>query len=526
MNPVDDPQDIGRQLGEDGTKSFLNNVEMYCAQEARRIALENRSPLVAAKAQLAVLAGEEQRIRETLHDAPQPGDINHLRRKKMLAWAVTVVLTVTGFFLAALAFAPFELGWQSYLFCLGIAMVLPFLIEKLLEGGRMDAFVKTLTGIAAVAGIASLMLLADVRGRILAHSMQNPETVTIDGASPDTAPPDDFYTKTLDPLRLATIFLSLAMELGAGLALREAMAKLPHDPETWQRLRDELNAVRGQMVVSMTLITAIESEPEVFEARFWKDFYKSMITQTVSSAMKKLLMGILVLTLLGRADAASPSVHTEMVIAVDLTKSVDVKGPDGVTEFQKNIDAVAGVLGQASPDTRVTIVGITGRSFGQPYILLRATVPAGHDYFHTKLISARQKLIAAWKLRSAMLKPTYMDTDIMGALEVAGEIFAERSSPNEHRVLIIFSDMRQHTRELDLETAAGIARAQHPSQMPSVLPNLSGADLYALGVDGSGESMELWSARKRLWAHLLRTMGGTVRKYSPMRGLTGLLVGE
>lgn len=80
--------------------------------------------------------------------------------------------------------------------------------------------VRVLTGVAAVAGLISLMLLADVRGHLLQYEVQSAPAIVIDDAQPDQPPPaDDFYSETLGSLRFATVLLSLAMELGAGLAL-------------------------------------------------------------------------------------------------------------------------------------------------------------------------------------------------------------------------------------------------------------------------------------------------------------------
>ncbi len=207
---MDPEQQIGRQLGEDGVNNVIAKAERYCTHEEQRITLDNHAPIVQMRAQLSLLMEEESRVREQLRDAPAPTDLRQHRRKKIMAWIVATVLTVTGFFLAVLTFAPFRLGWQGYLFCAGIAVVVPFLIHRLLDDERFEVVIKTLTGIAAVAGIASLMLLADVRGHLLEHEVQSPPAVVIDDTEPEQpAPQDDFYVKTLGSLRLATVLLAL-----------------------------------------------------------------------------------------------------------------------------------------------------------------------------------------------------------------------------------------------------------------------------------------------------------------------------
>jgi hypothetical protein len=66
---------------------------------------------------------------------------------------------------------------------------------------------------------------------------------------------------------------------------------------------------------------------------------------------------------------------------VDLTKSVGVKGPDGTTESEKNLQVVAHVLSKVPAGAHVTVLGIIDNSFAQPYVLLSADVLNDEGYF-------------------------------------------------------------------------------------------------------------------------------------------------
>jgi hypothetical protein len=518
MNPELDPNDIGRQLGSDGVNGVVAKVEQYCAHEERRIALENQAPINALRAEFSLLVDEERRLKDLLRDAPPPGDLRHHGRKKIFYWAVAIVLTITGFCLAVYTFAPFRLGWPGYLFCAGIATVVPFLVEKLLDDHRFEVVVKALTAIAAVAGIASLMLLADVRSHLLAHEIQSPPQVVIDDAQPaEPAPQDDFYGATLGSLRLATVLLSFAMELGAGLALREAWVKAPHNTEDWQRLRAELANVHQQMVSLASQITRLECEPAIFEARFWRDFYKSMLTHTVQSAMKKLLILVAAALIVPHALAATPQ-RLNLVVAFDLSRSVDVKNPDGTTEFQKNVDGVTGVLAQVPAGSHVTVIGITDRSFAQPYILLSASILDDPGYFGERLSAAQRELVRVWKQRSAKLQPKFSGTDILGAFELASQIFNQLSSGGEHKALVLFSDLRNHTRELDLETASGLTKASENSGSAfERRSDLHNAQVIALGVETSRRLDNSWEPMEALWRKYLDASGVRLVMFSPLR---------
>jgi hypothetical protein len=195
---------------------------------------------------------------------------------------------------------------------------------------------------------------------------------------------------------------------------------------------------------------------------------------------------------------------------------VDIKGPDGTTEFQKNIDGVTDVLAQVPAGARITIIGITDRSFAQPYILLSATVPDDPGYFGERLSTARRELAQVWKQRSAKLEPKFPGTDILGALELASQMFSQYPSGGEHRMLVIFSDMRNHTQELNLDSrnVLSVAQMQHVTRER---PDLRNVQVFALGIDGAGSTTEEWSKRKEFWCEYFERTGAMLRTFSVLR---------
>jgi hypothetical protein len=211
-----------------------------------------------------------------------------------------------------------------------------------------------------------------------------------------------------------------------------------------------------------------------------------------------------------------------IVVALDLTQSVQGAGPDAKTDFQKNIEAVSRLLGRVPPSSRVVVLGITDKSFAQPYILLsgRVTDDAGH--FGERLESARGELMRVWKQRSAKLKPEFRYTDIFGALLVAEQIFA--GSPNRNRhVLIILSDMRHHTPDLDLESG-GFAPHFSALKMQNgfsrvALPN---AEVFVAGVGADGKSIAYWESLKEFWREYFQSAGARLRAYSALRELSAI----
>ncbi|HEY1757849.1 MAG TPA: hypothetical protein VGG72_20940 [Bryobacteraceae bacterium] len=524
MTPEQNPQSIGWRLGADGVNNIVEHVERYCNCEERRIALTNQASILRSKAELSLLVGEERRIAERLRNEPPPGDLRHLRRRAFYYWTVTSALTVAGFALTLLAFDPYRLGWKSYVYCIGIALVTPFLVEKVLEHWDTERFVKTLAAIACAAALVSLMILAVIRGDLLARQGTSAAPpVTMDDGSPQTPPPPDennFYKATVPLLRFAMVLLALAMELGAGLALHKAWRSRPDQSEDWDALRNDLVQTHARMAMLVAEISQLENEPGIFVAAFWRDFYRALLTNAARNAITKLLCLLLGVMLIPHAHAQNGR-PLNLVIAVDLTQSVAVTGPDEGSEFRKNIDGVTRVLAEVAPGTHVTVIGITDRSFAQPYILMSASVSPDAGYFGERLAAARGQVVAKWKSRSLTLRSDSPSTDVFGTLLLASQIFSEGPS-TDRRMLVLFSDMRNSTSELNLERFQVLAQAQGASLPPGIVhADLRNVEVYALGVDGANRSAVYWQDLQQFWTGYLSGSGAIVKSFSVLRDVPG-----
>jgi hypothetical protein len=200
------------------------------------------------------------------------------------------------------------------------------------------------------------------------------------------------------------------------------------------------------------------------------------------------------------------------------TQSLGGAGPDGKTNFEKNIEAVSGLLGQLPPSARVVVVGITDQSFAQPYILLSARVSDDPGHFGERLQAARSELVQLWKRRSAQLKPQARKTDILGMLALAEQVFSE--SPGQRHILVILSDMRQHTRTLNLESDNLVRGFSATRKKTGLAPaRLQHVEVYAIGVDGAGKSQAYWESLKLFWTEYFENAGAALRNYSVLREL-------
>jgi hypothetical protein len=520
MNPKLDPQQVGEQLGLEGVGSMVQKIEAYCTHEVRRIELVNESRIVALRAEAALLLEEERFLASQLRHAPPTLGRSQAARR-VYAWAVVAFLVFAGFIFSVVAFDPFRLGWKSHLYCLGIAVVNPFLIHTVLERWNSGKLLKSLALGACVAAIVSLVLLAVIRGDILAQELSVVKAVVLLDDESTAPPQNDFYGATLPLLRIVMALLAIALELGSGLALEEAWRLGDNSGANWEPLRERLSTVRQRMLALAEEVTALRNEPAIFSESFWRNFYRSMVTHATRSAITKLLfMAVLVCTVPLSLRAAAE--EKTIVVALDLTQSVQSAGPDEKSDFQKNVEAVPKLLGKVPPSTHVIVLGITDKSFAHPYILLSATVTDDAGHFGERIAVAQGDLVRLWKRRSARLKPEFRYTDIFGALLVAEQIFA--GSPNRERhVLIILSDMRHHTPDLDLESG-GIA--PHFSALKTqngfscvALPDV---EVFVAGVGADGKSIAYWESLRELWSEYFKSAGARLRAYSALRELSAI----
>jgi len=510
-----DPEMIAHQLGAGGVDNLVANAERICDYQQKHIEISNQGTILALEADYHYLAEEERRIQGLLLSAPPSGDLRRLHRRAIYCWLLTALLTLSGLAFTLLTLAPFRLGWMSWPFAVGIAGLTPFLVEKLLE--HSEILVKALNAVATVAAVAGLMLLAEVRGNLLEeqYRQSQDQAVVIDDSLPAQDSGTLFYERSNRLLQFAMLFLAFSMEVGAGLALRDAWRSAPNDSEDWSALRQELAAIRVRKTSVIRTAIDLRNQPGIFVARFWRDFYRAMLSKAVRSAMTKLLIPVIATIFIatGRAGAQD---RLNLVVALDLTQSVAVRGPDGKSEFQKNIDGVARVLAQVPAGAKITVIGITDHSFAQPYILMSARTSDDPGYFGERLGTARNQLVKAWKQRSERLIPSFRHTDILGALRLAAEIFLQEPQITA-RSLILFSDMRQSTAELNLESPTLIPPFEVLKPRCGATPLLRNVRIAILGADGAGRSSAYWQSLNNFWLAYLESTRARVDEFSPLR---------
>src|SRR6185437_10898239 len=376
MNDVE--QSIGHTLGYESVEKTVEQIERYCEYEKKRIEYANLAPLKAGRAELALLFERKEQLEGRIRQLPPSGDIRMRRRYALAYWALVAMLVTAGTYFTKLSFDPFRSATNPYVYSVGIALTVTFLGDMFLSawGEHADQMLKIVIVTAFSATLIALGFLAVIRGNLLMQKLKDESSsaVTIDDNPTSVTPPENtFYEESAMLLCLTLPLLAVGMDLGAGLALHEAKRFSADSGDGHGQLAVGLDSVHQQMIAKLFEVTSLETAHKTFECGFWRDFYHSMLTHTARNAMKKLFVLVFAIALpFSHRVFAQKSAN--IVILVDLSRSVAAKGPQGESPCQKNFKAVGRILENTPAGSRITIFGITADSFGNPDILLSAQI--------------------------------------------------------------------------------------------------------------------------------------------------------
>lgn len=515
---------IGMQIGTEAAEHGERHAAEFCSHERQRIEAANQPIIMALRAKIALLQDRDKDLTERIANALPPGEAKERKQKAFGHWAIAVLLSIASYIFAVLALEPYRLGWKAWLYCLGAAIVAPFLVDRVLQRYRSEKLIGVVESVACIAALASLMLFAVIRGDLLAQEVGNDTpAVVIESDSPVPPPQTDnsFYKETLWLLRVIMAGLALAMEAGAGCAVHEAQ-RWGGASEEVTELRADQTDVRQQVIAAVEELRLKETEGQHHEEEFWRDFARSMLNGAKATAQRYAALLLFSLVVFSSANARAAE-RLNIVVAVDLTASVDATGPDGKAEFDKNVGAVSRLLGVLPAGSKLTVIGITERSFSQPYILLSAELSPDPGYFRERLASGRSQLLKAWQEKSKHLALHSRETDLCGALIVASQLLPPDGRKN---LLVIYSDMRHYTKALDLEHPDMINAKRLLSRVEKdhLIPSLKGVDVYVLGVDAADRTIGYWQGLREFWTAYFEESGAVLKSYSLLRQLPDLAV--
>ena len=422
--------------------------------------------------------------------------------------AIAGVLAVLNVALSIFVFLGFGPVWLAPALALLVLLTAGAVEEFFMAYDRRSTFAEAFFLTIAVVSLLAQFWLGSLRGLL------------VGALTPaDVGPVSHAFSVAAPILRWGLGILAVIAEILCGYKFYRARVQLCSAAARGVRARD---ACDRELVDLHGAIKSAEAEPglrksyrEVGAREYlsWasraeavKD-RRHLIRAATGTAIALVVLAFL---LFGVASSFGAELERErpIVVLLDLTKSTSLDN------FQANCQTVAHILKTLQSGDRIIVIGITD-DFGSVPVLLDRSVPE-RGYMGLQLEAARETIRAEWLKIAKSVQPSYARTDIIGALRFMA--FMGDASPKE---LIILSDLRQSSRELDLESPPRIAVSQALAvvRRGGGLPALKETDVFLLGVDPSNKSAAYMVTLRQFWTELFSAAGAHVRVFSVMRSL-------
>ena len=359
-----------------------------------------------------------------------------------------------------------------------------------------------------------------------------------------TAPEDivrlseNFYRKSGDSFIWLMTSLGAAFLLVGGATYHETKSCFFISREHL-RLHQELRSARNEI----ERLAEQESAADVKPSRFRAEFLTGLAKEASERAMKReasqapkepapkivtkrsdrivpflfsppvlmaIALALFLLLFKGRAHGA------ENIILFDLSKSIGAQNYVKEAEFDKNLKGMEDFIrGHIFAGDAVKALAITEASYSRPYVLLNNQITEDKGQFGEKLAKERMALLES--LKKLNLKPVANATDIFGALNLAAAMYTSLGA--DKRNLIVFSDMRHNTAEINLENQkkvdveATVAKAVKLG----LIPDLGKVKIWCLGVHTIGVTPEYWGSLKGFWTKVFHRSGSQLVAFTMER---------
>src|SRR5439155_10054926 len=157
--------------------------------------------------------------------------------------------------------------------------------------------------------------------------------------------------------------------------LNESRKLDPSAHETGEKARKQLEEVENELINVQQRITYLHNEPEIYEQEFLRDLRTGVLDRLNRNGIVKVLVLAAFLLTFGFSAHAQGKSSLNIVIGIDLSKSVATSGYDGQSEFAKNVQAAEDLIFGLPPASRITVLALTDQSFSRAYILTRGELP-------------------------------------------------------------------------------------------------------------------------------------------------------
>jgi hypothetical protein len=495
------PRDEGRRVASRNPE----NWQLILAERKASVTLAQIPRCNRLQAKYADLREQEQKEGNVL--AARNDELAPSEKVALLFLSVAIAMFFGCWATAKFSLEPFWQGWTVYLGSLLIVGTTSGTVHLVHDGYRKKQWIKfSLNGTFLFLLLVVHFYLGQARAEIFK------ELVT------DSS---DIYARLLVYLKIALPLIGLIAEIVTGYLFNEAYEIWTH-PVLIARRR--LSRIREKMMAALEEYRYREVFPELFEKEFKAGALEALSTRTTSEVtiakwIPIIVIGVIILLWFlqnfGHSETAVAD-QTKLVILLDLSKSRNGKGADEVSDFQKDAAAIAEIIRHLPANTELAVIGVSGNSFGSPYVLLQGKTPSEPGYFKEKIKKARDKLLRDWIDNSSKLKPTFETTDLFGALAVASQL---KGKPPGRSILIIYSDMQQDDNgSFDFDKAKTILPDWvSKAEKQGLIAELRGVDVYCLGVTAGQKSLPYWNTLQGFWKEYFKKSRVDLKKFTISR---------
>ena len=512
---------IARELGKRAYKlsfdkqqrlkdSWLQNVEADIEEKKQQLSL-----------QIKVKSEEEKGILAEIANRGNPSEESVRQNRRWGIWvSLVLILALVGeFILVNWTIKCFGLGYIETLF-VAIAIVIMSLeaFDLYLNAIRKQypAFGNLIFLVLGCMALVLIFLLIFFAAEIRQHLFQVTSQINMTKSPENTIKQaEEFYKTTSGTFIWLMITLTMAVTVIGGVSYHIAKSLLA-DSRPLLRLYKRLRGVRGEMHKAAENLAAQDSRL----AEFVADFDTAVMMEHIKQQTRELNVSrngirrkqfrrkvgpllILPLTLIAIALVIFVLLRGEArgeenIILLDRSVSVAANDLAGkTTQFQENVKAIENIIRRhLSPGDSIKVLAVTERSFGTPQIFLNAQVSTDKGAFGEKLAIEKLQLLNGWK--NLKLEPTAKATDLFGAINLASILL---SSYRGNKNLIIFSDMRHCTQEINLEKPQKINGEKTMARVEEMglIPSLDGVRVWCLGVHSAGKTAVYWLSLRDFW---------------------------
>lgn len=453
------------------------------------------------------LTAKLQDLGERLKEACMNMSIEVHRRNYRIGIVYTIPLILIIFaeiWLNNWMFSPFQLAFEGFLISIVIttvgALSVHLLLNRLKEGNPVIySGVKLILLILAVVLLVVIIpTLSDIRGELTQAKKES------DNLNETVEKSEAFFNKASGPLIRAMMLLGFSMFITAGLVLHEAFGRLVISGRA-VRIQKEIDRIRRKLIRIGEALESCQHLVKLGMIEFKMGLYRGIREER----KYWLTSGSLFLVFLLSAGFVNASEQRSVTALFDVSKSTRCNDHSGESEFQKNHDYISRMLEELNHDTTVKVIGITGASFKEPYVMLDGYLSKERGAFGEVLAKNKLSIIKHWEEQD--LKPISNETDIFSALFLASLLMEDES---QSRSLIILSDMRNSV-GVNIESLPVIGDAEiQKVEDENMIPDLTGIRVYCLGVSPCGKSLKYWQSLERFWKIYFQKAGAELVCFS------------